>query len=144
MRSFLVNNLLVKQIKLILQATDDINQYNELDTLIHKLQNNLKTIQIQMEQINFKLEKYNLRIEESLWKPYFPEFQSQEKTEICNSHTFNTLLRISQQLNFSNINENTTSIIIGEIAPTISYFNKDKGYWLVKRRGKVVVLKSNQ
>jgi hypothetical protein len=37
-------------------------------------------------------------------------------------------------------NEHIHSLIIAEIIPTVSFFNKDKGTWMIQRRGRVVVL----
>lgn len=143
MRSFLVNSLFAKQIKIILHAINIPEQAYELESAFQKLFVNSQIILSQMEQLNFKLEKYNLRIEESFWKPYSPDFQTSEKTDFCDSQVFSSLLKFSQQFNFPDLNEKTKSIVIGEVSPTISYFNKDKGCWTAKRRGKVLILKSS-
>ncbi|APJ02929.1 hypothetical protein [Silvanigrella aquatica] len=142
MRNFLMSNLLAKQIRIVLQTIME-DKLNTKDTEIHlmKLQKNLQIVQHQAAQINFKLEKYNLKIEDSIWKSYAPDLQTAEVTENCSSEEFFIILKLCQKLGIFDEGEKIKSLVIGETLPAISFFNKDKGAWVVKRRAKVVILK---
>lgn len=140
MRSFLVVNLLAKQVKAILQNIHDDISNDEIESAFKKLQKNLHVVKHQMEQVNFKLEKYNLRIEESILKSFQLENQTVELTEYCSSKSFYKLIDLCQKYKLLSENEHVHSLIIAEIIPTVSFFNKDKGTWMIQRRGRVVVL----
>lgn len=144
MRTFLVTNLLTKQIYAILRATiEDKLSANEIESHLIKLQKNLQIVNHQASQINFKLEKYNLKIEDSIWKAYAPELQTAEVTEYCSSDEFALILNLSQKIGLFEEGEKVKSIVISETLPAITFFNKEKSSWVVKRRAKVVILKSN-
>lgn len=142
MRSFLIGNLLSKQIKTILYNIID-EKLNTKDAEIHllKLQKNIQIVHHQISQINFKLEKYNYKIEDSLWKPYAPELQTAEVTEHCTPDEFQCLIRLSQKVGIFEESEKIKSLVVAETVPAISFYSKDKSAWVVKRRAKVVVLK---
>lgn len=140
MRSFLVVNLLAKQVKTILQNVNDEVSFEELENAFKKLQKNFQVVKHQMEQVNFKLEKYNLKIEESILKPFQSESQSIELTEHCTAKSFYKLVDLCQKYKFLAEDEHVHSLIIAEIIPTISFFNRDKGSWMIQRRGRIVVL----
>ncbi len=66
-----------------------------------------------------------------------------ESTEFIDSQLFYKIMELTQKLNICEVNEKTKSIVIGETTPTISYFNKEKCCWSIKRRAKVIQLKAN-
>lgn len=144
MRNFLMSNLLSKQIRVVLQSIIE-EKSNNKDSEFHlaKLQKNLQIVNHQTSQINFKLEKYNLRIEDSVWKPYAPDLQTAEVTEHCSSDEFFQILKQSQKIGIFEEGEKIRSLVIAETLPAISFFNKEKSAWVVKRRAKVVILKPN-
>jgi hypothetical protein len=144
MRNFLMSNLLAKQIRSVLQSIVE-DKLNTKDAEIHlsKLQKNLQIVHHQASQINFKLEKYNLKIEDSIWKPYAPELQTAEVTEHCSSDEFYLILKLSQKIGIFEEGEKIKSLVIAETLPAISFFNKEKSAWVVRRRAKVVILKPN-
>lgn len=142
MRQFLINNLLSKQIKTILfNIIDEKLNTNEAEIHILRLQKNIQIVSHQISQLNFKLEKYNYKIEDSLWKAYAPELQTADVTEHCSPEEFQCLIKLSQKAGIFDENEKIKSLVISETVPAISFFNKDKSTWVVKRRAKVVVLK---
>ena len=144
MRNFLMSNLLAKQIRSVLQSIVE-DKLNTKDAEIHlsKLQKNLQIVSHQSSQINFKLEKYNLKIEDSIWKQYAPELQTAEATEHCSSDEFYLILKLSQKIGIFEEGEKIKSLVIAETLPAISFFNKEKSAWVVRRRAKVVILKPN-
>lgn len=142
MRSFLINNLMSKQIQSILFNIID-EKMNLKDAEVHslKLQKNIQIVNSQISQINFKLEKYNFKIEDSLWKAYAPELQTAEVTEHCSPEEFQSIIKLSQKAGIFDENDKIKSLVISETIPAISVFSKEKSNWVVKRRAKVVVLK---
>lgn len=140
MRSFLVVNLLSKQIKNLFQNTNNHISNEELEVSCQKLQKNLQIVKNQMDQINFKLEKYNLRIEESLLKPFQEENQSIELTECCSAQSFHRVVKLCQKFGIISDMDKIDSVVIAEVIPSVSFFNKDKGNWATQRPGRIVVL----
>lgn len=140
MRSFLVVNLLAKQVKTILQSLVKEENADELENAFKKLQRNLQVVKHQMEQVNFKLEKYNLRIEESILRPLQLENQTVELTENCTTKAFYRLIDLCQKYKIINETEHVHSLVVAEIIPCVSFFSKEKGAWLIQRHGRVVVL----
>ncbi|KAB8029148.1 hypothetical protein [Fluviispira multicolorata] len=142
MRTFLITNLLTKQIRFVIQLfIEDKANPKDAEPHLIKLQKNLQIVQHQNSQINFKLEKYNLRIEESVFKPYAPELQTAEVTENCSQDEFFQIIKYSQKVGIFEEGEKIKSLVISESLPAISFFNREKSTWSVKRRAKVVILK---
>ncbi|WGL58903.1 hypothetical protein QEJ31_10250 [Pigmentibacter sp. JX0631] len=142
MRSFLINNLLSKQIQTILfNIIDEKMNLKDAEAHCLKLQKNIQIVSSQISQINFKLEKYNFKIEDSLWKAYAPELQTAEVTEHCSPEEFQSIIKLSQKVGIFDENDKIKSLVISETLPAISVFSKEKSSWVVKRRAKVVVLK---
>ena len=142
MQNFLITNLLTKQARLVLESfIGEKIQLKEGEMHLSKLQKNLQIVRYQISQINFKLEKYYLKLEESIWKPYAPEFQTAELVEHCAPDDFFQLLRHCQKIGIFEEGEKVKSLVVAETLPAISFFNKEKGSWVVKRRAKVVTLK---
>ncbi|WP_186645522.1 hypothetical protein [Fluviispira vulneris] len=144
MRNFLISNLLAKQIRLTVQLfIEDKANPKDIEPHLLKLQKNLQIVHHQNAQINFKLEKYNLRIEDSIFKPYAPETQTAEVTENCSQDEFFQIIKQAQKVGIFEESDKIKSLVIAETLPAISFFNREKSTWSVKRRAKVVILKPN-
>lgn len=141
MRSFLLTQLLTKQVRAVVHAATHKAPLAEFDPLMQKLYRNWHIVQMQMQELNTKLEKYHLRLEESVWKPLIPDHATAEVVETCSSEAFSQLVYDSQKIGFLEGSDKIKSLVLNEHSPTVFYFNQEKATWCVKRRGKVVVLR---
>lgn len=141
MRSFLLSQLLAKQVRAVVQGATQGLTLAEFEALIQKLYRNVHIVQMQMRELNAKLEKYNLRLGESIWRPFIPDHATADVVENCSAEVFSQLVFYSQKIGFFQGSEKIKSLVLTELAPSVFYFNKEKATWCVKRRGRVMVLK---